>query len=400
MSYARTLFELTLFAAFVLGNAHQLAAQATYSPAREFGHTPFAEADSPAAIPPLATSPAAPPAADQSWTSADPLVGPVAEPHTPDDVFAAPPDLYASDSDEGGVGLRDLFPLFWGDPSLDGVPPVSDEGYSNGIWYFVDYDAFRGVPDGSWENNGIRVGFNYGTKLGRFSEITGIGAQVGASIGVYDWGGTKYRQKNKNKAETQGFLTYGLFRKPQENSPWSAALVQDWMFNDTFSVFGENPTLSQLRGQIGYAVSASNEFGVAGAVYVRSDSREVRGFGHTTWQPISTLSAYWHHKWSLGGPDTWITAGTPERTRLAGGGSVGDYLVSATALCPLSNAVSVFSNVTYMHQSASPGPNGANDEAWNFIVGISIYPRRNSRSQTVAGERWMPLLPTANNGSF
>ncbi|MEX0728727.1 MAG: hypothetical protein WD065_20810 [Planctomycetaceae bacterium] len=31
---------------------------------------------------------------------------------------------------------------------------------------------------------------------------------------------------------------------------------------------------------------------------------------------------------------------------------------------------------------------------------ISIYPRRNSRSNTVAGERWMPLLPTANNGSF
>jgi hypothetical protein len=41
-----------------------------------------------------------------------------------------------------------------------------------------------------------------------------------------------------------------LFRKANENSNWSAAVVQDWMINANYGVFAENPTLSQWRGQM------------------------------------------------------------------------------------------------------------------------------------------------------
>ena len=66
-----------------------------------------------------------------------------------------------------------------------------------------------------WENNGLNTGFNFGTRLGRFSDVTGIGFQMGGSIGIYDWSGTDYRFQNMEQAETQGFLTMGFFRKAQ-----------------------------------------------------------------------------------------------------------------------------------------------------------------------------------------
>lgn len=53
-----------------------------------------------------------------------------------------------------------------------------------------------------------------------------------------------------------------------------------------------------------------------------------------------------------------------------------------------------------MHPSSRPGPDGAEEEAWNFTIGVSIYPGCDSRSSTVAGRSWKPLMPLANNGSF
>jgi hypothetical protein len=306
------------------------------------------------------------------------------------------PDLYPS----AGLTVADVIPFFQFDDTLQGLNPVADPQPAWGYTVFVGYDAWRGVSDGGWENNGLHTGANFGTRLGDFSDWTGIGMQIGASIGVFDWAGTDYRLTKNNIAETQGFITYGFFRKPDEKSSWSAAIVHDWMLNSNFGVFAENPLLSQLRMQLGYATSASNEFGVWGALRTGTDSRNVTGYGSTTWRSVDQISAYWHHKWFRGGPDTSISAGIPEQNRLAGGGSLGDYLITLTANAPLSDAVTLYTTVTYMHQSASLGVGGADDEAWNFSIGISLYPRRNARSNTVAGQRWMPSLPVANNGSF
>lgn len=298
------------------------------------------------------------------------------------------------------IYVSDVFPLFTGDPSLACVDPISDHSVNHGLLFTVDYDAFRGIPDGGWENNGIRAGFNFASKLGSFSDLTGIGVQIGSSVGIYDWGGTDYRMQNQDMVETQGFLTYGFYRKPTETSPITGGVVQDWMFNDNFGVFGKCPTLSQLRAQLGYAVSASNEFGVWGTAHVVSSTLNVDYFGPTKWQSVNHLSGYWHHKWYEAGPDTWLSVGVPSYDRLAGGGSLGDYLVTASAMCPLSDVVSVFSSVTYLHQSGRLGGTNAADEAWNFTVGLALYPWRNARTTTVAGQRWMPLMPVANNGSF
>jgi hypothetical protein len=264
---------------------------------------------------------------------------------------------------------------------------------------FYGYDAWRGVPDGAWTNNGIHVGLNFGTRLGRISDWTGLGLQIGGSIGVYDWAGTDYRVNNQDLPTTQGMLTAGFFRRASAESPWSYGAAQDWMINHNYSVMGEDSTLYQWRGQLGYVVTDWTELGVWGACRGEGDTRDVGSFGPVTWQPIHQLNAFWHHKWGYQQADTWIWVGVPEDDRLTGGGSLGDWIAGAYGICPLSDRLAVYNMVSYMHQSATPGPDAAKEEAWNFYLGITFVPG-GCRSATVHGQRWAPLLPVANNGLF
>jgi hypothetical protein len=278
--------------------------------------------------------------------------------------------------------------------------PVCDPCPSWGAVTFVGYDAFRGISDSGWTNEGIHAGANFGTKLGSFSDLTGIGFQLGGTIGVYDWSGTDYRPQDRNDPETQAFITYGFFHKPNEHSKWDAAVVQDWMLNDNFGVYAENPTLSQLRAQLGYAVNEWNEIGFWGTCRLLSSTRFVVGDGLTQWRPIDQVSLFWHYKWQPGGADTTIWIGLPEQDRLGGGSAIGDYIAGASANVPLNDWFGLYTLVTYMHPSGGAGPAAAQEDEWNFTIGVAFYPGRNARSTNVAGQCWMPDLPVANNGYF
>ena len=71
------------------------------------------------------------------------------------------------------------------------APPFCDQCPEQTLQVFVGYDSFRGPADGSWQNNGVHTGLNFGTKLGVISDWTGLGFQVGGSVNVYDWSGTR-----------------------------------------------------------------------------------------------------------------------------------------------------------------------------------------------------------------
>src|SRR5262249_20199117 len=155
---------------------------------------------------------------------------------------------------------------------------------------------------------------------------TGIGFQIGGSVGAYNWAGNDYRLASQNRAQTQGFVTYGLFRKPNEQSRWTAAVVQDWMINDNYGEFAQNPNLSQVRFKVGYEWNELTEIGLWGAFRVLDDSRFVgNGFGTDSWRPIDQLSIYWNYLWGSGGADSFVWFGIPEHDRLGGDGSLGDY---------------------------------------------------------------------------
>jgi hypothetical protein len=273
------------------------------------------------------------------------------------------------------------------------------QAFRLGIVTYYGYETFRGIPDGGWANYGAHAGANLGFRLGRLTEATGIHAQAGANIGVFNWSGNDYRMFRQDDPQTQGIGTYGLYRRADAENRWIGALVHDWMLNNNFGVFGMNPTISQLRAQLGYAVSDWDEIGVWGAVGVTEDSRDVPGFGETTWRAIDQLSAFWHHKWEYGA-DTVIWVGVPERSRITGDGSLGDYYVGARVDAPLNDRIAGYAHVTYMHPSAHIGPSAAQEDEWSFIIGLAWYPRRDSRAPTVAGHAWQPLMPVATNGLF
>jgi len=82
----------------------------------------------------------------------------------------------------------------------------------HGIVGLLGYDAWKGISDMGWTNSGIHSGLNYGKRLGRISDATGIGFQIGATMGVYNWSGTDYRFSSNDQAQPQGSET--LHRTP------------------------------------------------------------------------------------------------------------------------------------------------------------------------------------------
>jgi hypothetical protein len=165
------------------------------------------------------------------------------------------------------------------------------------------------------------------------------------------------------------------------------------MFTDNFSVFGQEVTLSQWRAQVGYAINDLNEVGLWGAFRGQGDTRDVPDEGPVSWRAVNQLSAYWHYKWGIGGANTTIWIGVPENDRLTGDGSLADYFVGGSAHMPLNDYVAAYSLVSYLHPSAGAGADGAKDDAWAFLLGVAFYWRGDARTQTIAGQCWVPLMP-------
>jgi hypothetical protein len=236
------------------------------------------------------------------------------------------------------------------------------------MYAFFGYDSWRGIQDDGWGNNGLHTGLNFGTRLGQFSDWTGVGFQIGGSVGVYNWNGTDFHLSHNDESTPQGFVTYGFFRKANEQSNWSGAVVQDWMLTSNFGIFAENPTMAQWRGQLGYAIGPWNEVGVWGTWRGQGDTRVVNFFGPTTWRPVNQLNAYWHYKWAASGSDTWLWLGVPEHDRLAGGGSLGDVLVDAAA--EFGGGGKLGHAVFILHRTVVPQTNSSRN-AWPSSFAVS-----------------------------
>lgn len=264
----------------------------------------------------------------------------------------------------------------------------------------LGYDSWRGLPDGGWGNYGLHTGFNLGMPLGVVSEYTGLGTQLGGTINAYNWAGSDHRLGNQDQVTTQGFLTLGVFRNADENSHLSFGIVQDWMFNETYGVFGEDVVLDQWRALVSWSFNECHEVGVWGAWRGGNERRNVQNFGRVIWQAQHQLNFFWHYKWPRSQADTWIWIGLPEQDRLNANGTLGDYIAGAFATVPLNERLSMYTMVNYMHQSGNRGPAAAREVYWNLSIGVAFYPWSSTRTSDVRGHRYAPRIPVANNGLF
>jgi hypothetical protein len=322
---------------------------------------------------------------------ASPAVGsPVASSGPAAEVIDAPNSAskaWESDATDSATG--DLFGDWLG-------PPQPNSPYRN-LYLFHGYSSWRGISEGTGaNNNGFLYGANYGTKLGVLSDWTGIGAQIGASYGLYDLNGRSSGFAD-NRIQQQTFVTVGLFRQADRLTNFSGGFVYDAMINDNFSQFAVAPYLSQMRAQLAYAVNDRHEIGFWTSLRVSGQTLNVAG--PLTFRPVDQFNFFWHHKFAFGG-DGWTWIGFPDHTKLGGNGSLGGYIWGGTLTAPLSPCWAAYTDLQYMAPSARIGAAGAIEESFFIGIGLVYYPGGNSRTSSVVGSSWAPYIPVGNNGTF
>ncbi len=399
------LFVLMLISSHANGQA---APQSGVSVAANLTPMPSASAPPSGVAPAAFAQPAIVPTAPSAPVVAPPEPGPMvpipSQPAPPGQTITAAPGPVLAPWGTVPLGAPPVVVAPWN--SLVSDHPQDE--YQN-LQLFTDVDSWHGVADRSsffgaaTSNDGMSFGANYATRLGRLSELTGIGFQLGASYGVYDWNGRPFTfgTLNTTEAQQQTFVTLGFFKRADAYSRISYGFVHDWMINQGWGAFAVNPTLGQWRGQVAVAFDDRNEIGTWFTFYDQG-STKLDFFGNQVeMRAIDQTNLFWHHKWNFAA-DSWLWVGIPQSTRLNpfAGGSLGDWLIGGSVIAPLNEWASLYANAQYMHPSAAPSSIAAGEASWYVAFGVQFSLGGRARSDTVMGRRWMPLLPVANNGNF
>jgi hypothetical protein len=261
-----------------------------------------------------------------------------------------------------------------------------------GGYGFAVVDGWKGRIDNDHNNNfGPRGGVNVGALA-----FNNIGGQLGVSYAGYDLHGRELDEERS--AEDQLFITAGVFKRATCCCPgarWldriSAGFVYDQMIADNLGDRADYLTIGQVRGRVGFVLDCRNELGVWGASGI--EPRNLVRPGLIT-EGMDQISGFWHHKWQYCA-ETTFWAGVAE--------DPGQVTLGFQGEAPLNDRVSLFGSFHYILPSTSGGdtPNNAYaEEFWSVSFGVTVYLRGCGGSKNIAGHRWMPLLPVADNGSF
>jgi len=257
-------------------------------------------------------------------------------------------------------------------------------------------DAYKSLGDftppprsgaGFMDSAGIVGGFNTGFRLGE-SNIRG---QVGASYGIYDLKGRD--TFSAASSEQQTFITAGIYKRSDisNGDRISWGVVYDQFFGHQWGLFASEVYLSQFRGILGYAINEYNEIGVWGTAHTNTDNSVTGQF--TPIRAMNQANVYWRHNFEMGA-QTFVYLGAVDPADLA------SWLVGFNAQAPLNDFTSLYTNVTFAFPGSHTGPVGSNELEWNIGAGLAYYLGGKAISPTVSGQRGLPLLPVANNGSL
>lgn len=239
-------------------------------------------------------------------------------------------------------------------------------------------------------------GFNTGFRLGD-SNVRG---QIGASYGIYDYKGRIALIPKSDQSEQQAFFTLGAYKRSDmfngdDRISWG--LVFDNMTASQWGVNGNEILLGQMRGTFGYAWNECTEFGVFGTMHLYDDNAAVTiGGAPAVLRPIRAMNqanAYIKRNTAFGAQITGYV-GLLDRA------DIGDWQFGLLSQAPLSNNWSVYGNFNYVAPSVRPGPAGSAEEQFNVSVGLVYFLGGKAVSPSISGQRGLPLLNVANNGSF
>jgi hypothetical protein len=212
----------------------------------------------------------------------------------------------------------------------------------------------------------------------------GVGLQGGISAVLSDFHGTPFTNAG---SRTQEFVTVGLFdRLPfgcGKSLNWGFAY--DWLQDDYFALL----RFGQWRVKLAFEFSPWDEVGGWAAIPDHGDSGTFENppsdFLHFT--PLAQGSVYWRHTWAN---EVSLTG------RFGVAEEPGEFVFGADGRAPISRCLSLTGGFTYILPSARGGLGGQSEEIWNVSVGLEFIPAGNPCIRN----RFSPLLPVADNGSF
>ena len=253
---------------------------------------------------------------------------------------------------------------------------------------FGDYVQPPGPAAGFMNSAGVVTGMNTSFAIGDLRPRF----QIGGSYGIYDFKGRD--TASVSSSEQQTFITAGIYKRSDicncDRISWG--LVYDHFFGHQWGLFANEVSLGQVRGIVGYALNECNEIGVWGTGNTNTDTSAP----FITPPPIraaNQANTYWRHNWAFGG-STMAYAGVADKSNIQ------NWLVGVLGTAPLSNNMSIYSNVTFALPSSGTGVVGSNELQWNIGAGLQYSFGGKASTSTVSGYTGLPLLPVANNGSF
>ena len=282
--------------------------------------------------------------------------------------------------------------------------PANDLLSSTYVW--IGGDVYKSLGDRITNINGGTGGLanSFGV-VGGFNTSVGIGEspvrfQIGASYGIYDFSGRLRIVPDAFDTEKQTFITAGIYKRGNmstERDPISWGVVYDVMQASSWGVNANDINLSQVRGIFGFALTPWTEVGVWGTGSLDKDRAAVTVAGApgilSTIRSMDQGNFYVKQQFAFGG-ELMAYVGRLDHA------SIGDWQAGLRGQIPLSSYWSAYGNFNYVVPKGPSGPSGSGLEQWNVSFGLTYYFGGNAQSASVTGNRLLPLLGVANNGSF
>jgi hypothetical protein len=285
-----------------------------------------------------------------------------------------------------------------------GCAPALGNWFDNTV-IFSGADIYKSIGDRLTNINGGTgsltssfggvTGFNTGFALGDLA----LRGQFGASYGLYDPRGRLAIVPQSTDVEQQAFVTTGVYKRGDalRDDPWSYGTVVDAFMSDNWGINANEVEVGQVRGILGYALSERFEVGAFGTAHLWHDSAAVTVAGapgvRREVRAANQMNGYLRGNTLAGGSLMGYLG-------LFDNADIQDWQFGLTGESPLSQYFSLYGNFNYAVPSARAGAAGSGEEQFNIQFGVAYFFGGKAASPSVTGQRGLPLLDVANNGSL
>lgn len=227
---------------------------------------------------------------------------------------------------------------------------------------------------------GFREGFNWGSPW--VCGLLGMNTQFGFSATQSNFNGSDITTDHR----AQFFVTAGFFKRNYNG--WQGGFVFDYLHDDWYTTLD----LSQIRGELSYAVPNGSSVGMLFATSVSEDDASAvinRQNVNQSWESHDIFAAFYKVQSNQHRLGQWrVYVGfTGDR----------DGIIGSDFKVPLAGTWSLEPEFTYLVPDEVTGAGGHERESWNIAFNLAWYP---ARARGTLNYRLLPMFDVAGNGSM